>query len=121
MTEVIKEKSCKKNHLMKSSWNLGKTGTIRIPIKIKEQILEIARSIDDGEMTIFNEQASKNHETKKTETILSQDNISEVITILRHGITSKKQGGIYDSSNASPLKTQVNKALAILQDFLTDA
>jgi hypothetical protein len=121
MTKATKEKSCKKNHLMKSSWNLGKTGTIRIPIKIKEQILEIARSIDDGEMTISNGQANKNHKTKKTETILSQDNINEIITILRHGITSKKQGGIYNSSNASPLKTQVNKALAILQDFLTDA
>ncbi|MGL6340364.1 MAG: hypothetical protein ACRC80_14645 [Waterburya sp.] len=116
MTGTAKEKSSKKNHLIKSSWNLGKTGTIRIPIKIKEQILGIARSIDDGEMTVFNEGVNENRET-----ILSQDNIDEIIAILKHGITSKRRGGVYDSSNASPLKIQVNKALAILQEFSTDA
>jgi hypothetical protein len=116
MAETTREKSCKKNHLIKSSWNLGKTGTIRIPIKIKEQVLKIARSIDDGEMIVFNEEPTKNHET-----ILSQDNIDEIIAILKYGITSKKQGGIYDSSNASPLRIQVSKALAILQEFSTDA
>lgn len=121
MSGAIEEKSYKKNHLMKSSWNLGKTGTIRIPIKIKEQILEIARSIDDGQLTIFDGQTSENHKTKENKTILSQDNIDEIIAILKHGITQKKQGGIYNSSNASPLKTQVNKALAILQEFSYDA
>lgn len=30
-------------------WNLGRTRTIRVPIAIAEQLLEIARRIDSGE------------------------------------------------------------------------
>ena len=30
-------------------WNLGRTRTIRVPIAIADQLLEIARRIDEGE------------------------------------------------------------------------
>lgn len=131
----------KKSHLMKSSWNFGKTVTIRIPLAIKEQLLAIARHIDsNGKIVLSDKQvesstrntensqaillqdASINKELdipfsdnpKNVESILSQDALDEVIKILRHGITSKKQGGVYNSSNASTLKKEVIKALEIL-------
>ena len=31
-------------------WNLGRTRTIRVPIAIADQLLEIARRIDSGEV-----------------------------------------------------------------------
>jgi hypothetical protein len=34
---------------------------------------------------------------------------------LKNGITSKNQGGVYNSSNASTLKKEVVKVLAILE------
>lgn len=33
-----------------STWNHGKTKTIRVPIDLADRLLEIARAMDDGEM-----------------------------------------------------------------------
>lgn len=130
-----------KKHLMTSSWNLGKTTVIRIPEAIKKQVLGIARHIDQGGHVALtqpnqNNDSDKNSkvillqdkmkdkdgleipftdETKNPESILLQDNKEEIINILKHGITSKKQGGIYNSSNASTLKKEVIKVLEILE------
>ena len=131
----------KTKHLMKSSWNLGKTVTIRIPLAIKEQLLGIARHLDSGGKVVLSDRkhSEQNEEFAKTilsqvvlenkkselpftdseetsETILSQDTIEEIISILENGITSKKQGGVYNSSNASTLKKEVIKVLKILRD-----
>lgn len=130
-----------KKHLMTSSWNLGKTTVIRIPEAIKKQVLGIARHIDQGGHVALT-QASQNNdsdknskvillqdkmkdkngleipftdEIKNSESILLQDNREEIINILKHGITSKKQGGVYNSSNASTLKKEVIKVLEILE------
>lgn len=125
----------KKNHLMSSSWNLGKTATIRIPVVLKEELQGIARHIDNGgKVSLDNSKTVLSQDTiaknnleipfteapNNAETILSQDTVTNVINILRHGITSKKQGGVYDSSNASSLKKEVVKALAILEELVTD-
>ena len=34
--------------LFKSTWNLGKTKTIRVPIAISDLLVDIARTIDEG-------------------------------------------------------------------------
>jgi hypothetical protein len=110
----MKESNSQKNHLMKSSWNLGTTQTMRVPIAIKNRLMEIARHLDDGGTV----ELSHQRETallEKNENILSQDSIDKIISILQLGIISKKQGGLYDSSNATSLKKEVLKALEILQ------
>lgn len=43
--------------------------------------------------------------------------IAEIIGILKHGVTSKKQGGTYASNNAKSLREKVLNAIAILEDF----
>lgn len=131
----------KTKHLMKSSWNLGKTVTIRVPLAIKEQLLGIARHIDGNGKIVLSEQVKTNQnkkspetilsqdivessksvipfsdDLKHNETILSQDIIDEITNILKHGILSKKEGGIYNSSNATSLKKQVIKVLEILEN-----
>jgi hypothetical protein len=116
MIDTIKQKSQKKNHLMRSSWHLGKTCTIRIPIEIKDRLLDIAKHIDNGGYISLSDHKEISYDVKTTKTILSQHNIDNIITILRHGITSKKQGGVYNSSNANTLKQEVNKVLEILKD-----
>lgn len=137
--DMIKKQSNKKNHLMKSSWNLGKTQTMRVPMLLKDHLMEIARHIDEGGTVEFLDKnhlrsQPKNNKTilsqdiieddkseaiiekaKSSTVILSQDIIKEIIAILKHGITSKKQGGVYNSSNASTLKKEVIKVLAILE------
>ena len=130
-----------KEHLMTSSWNLGKTTVIRVPEAIKKQVLGIARHIDKGGhialtkleqdndsdknskvILLQDKMKDKNgleipftDEVKSSESILLQDNKEEIINILKQGITSKKQGGSYNSSNASTLKKEVIKVLEILE------
>lgn len=99
---------------MKSSWNLGKTQTMRVPILLKDRLMKIARHIDDGgTVELLNQKDQEKY--AKNESILSQDVIDKTISILQLGITSKKQGGLYQSSNANTLKKEVLKALEILQ------
>lgn len=139
------KKSSKKNHLMKSSWNLGKTETMRVPSLLKPHLMEIARHIDNGGTADLVDQNEFILESKNIETILSQENrennksdilfsevskssentlsqkiIEKVIIILKHGITSKKQGGVYQSSNANVLKQEVIKVLVILEELVSD-
>lgn len=102
---------------MRSSWHLGKTCTIRIPIEIKDQLLDIAKHIDSGGDIFLSDSQIENHNDELSKTILSQDNIENIITILKHGITPKKQGGVYNSSNANTLKQEVYKVLEILKSI----
>jgi len=45
---AINEKSLKNLKSYKPSWNYGRTRTIRVPIALADQVLEIARAIDEG-------------------------------------------------------------------------
>lgn len=38
-----------------SNWNTGKTGTIRVPLALHKQLLEIAHALDNGHEVIINE------------------------------------------------------------------
>ena len=112
---LANQKSIHKNHLIKSSWNSGATGTIRIPLALKDTILAIARELDEGKKVVTYYKENKNYDTDMSELILSQDNLGKVIEILTKSITSKKQGGIYQSGNANSTKKEVIKALEILE------
>ena len=41
--------------------------------------------------------------------------ISEVLRILKHGVTPKRQGGAYTSNNSKLLKEEVLKAIVVLE------
>lgn len=112
---IANQKSIHKNHLIKSSWNSGKTGTIRIPLIFKDKILAIARELDEGKEVSSYSKDEIHPKGEVNKTILSQDNLSEVIQILTTSITTKKQGGVYQSGNANSTKQEVIKALKILK------
>lgn len=74
----------------------------------------------------FGEQAKKRSITRADllEEIFSQKSfddevihgkISEALAILKHGITSKRQGGAYSSNNAKSLKEEVVRVIAVLE------
>ena len=107
-----------KSHLMKGSWNLGKTGTIRIPLKIKDQIISIARHLDDGGKIVLRNIGVNTYREKKAPPVLSQDDIEKAVAILKDGITSQKAGGSYQSGSSSKLKKKVIQALEILEHDL---
>lgn len=120
VTGIAGRKSSGKNHLMKSSWNLGKTATMRVPLVLKDDLNNIARHLDSGgKVSLLGSEVS-NQESNNYQNVLSQDSIKKVIDILEYGITSNKKGGIYSSSNAAILKKEVLKALAILQKSIFD-
>ena len=55
------------------------------------------------------------HEAKDNQVIHSK--IADIIGILKHGITPKKQGGLYASNSAKALKDEVIKAIALLEEL----
>ncbi len=125
------------NHLLKPKWKQGRTRTIRVPVVLAEQLLEIAHRLDSGEsldLTQDNGASGRSQpieltQDKKVEGSsqaidVTQDNISdlsrlkakhlEAITLLQNAITSKSKGGSYAANNATGIKRLVEQALALL-------
>ena len=70
------KKSKEKNHLMKSSWNAGKTATMRVPITLKKDLMYVARHLDKGgRINLVGD--------KDFENILSQEQKAKVVAFLR--------------------------------------
>lgn len=76
----------------------------------------------------FGEQSDKRHITRadlleeifsneKKDTQVIRGKIADIIGILQHGITPKKQGGLYASNSAKALKDEVVKAIALLEEL----
>lgn len=76
----------------------------------------------------FGEQADKQRITRADliEEIFSKEladsrvirgKIADIIGILKHGITPKKQGGLYASNSAKALKDEVINAIALLEEL----
>jgi hypothetical protein len=89
-------------HLLKPKWKSGATRTIRVPVTLADQLLELAHKLDQGE-----------------EIDLTQDNRSEeermaALALLRQAVTSKAKGGSYAGNNATAIKRLVEQALALL-------
>jgi hypothetical protein len=91
------------DHLIKPKWKSGKTRTIRVPIALADQLLAIARRLDDGETFELLQDKAPGNSTKE-----------KAIAILTEAITPKKQGGTYDSRYGSTVKAAVEKALEVL-------
>lgn len=82
----------------KPKWKSGKTTAIRIPEKIKDEVLEFARKLDEG--------------------VEEKDNsIAEVVEYLKMAILSKAEGGNFDGRKGGELRRKVVKAIAQLEEY----
>ena len=86
----------------KPKWRLGKTTAIRIPEKIKDEVLEFARKLD-GEVE---EKSNKN-----------QEELEEIIKQLKWAIHPKGEGGGYDGRKSKELQSRVKEAIARLESL----
>jgi hypothetical protein len=75
----------------KGSWQSGKTKTIRVPEALADDILELARRLDEGE----------DFESD------TDSNIDEVIEILRDALTLRANAG-------GAIKARIREALELL-------
>lgn len=126
------------DHLLKPKWKQGRTRTIRVPVALAEQLLEIAHRLDDGEsldLTQDNETRGSSSRFELTQdnvpegdgqpVDLTQDNKAELerikakqaqaIALLQNAITPKSKGGSYAANNATGIKRLVEQALALLR------
>ncbi len=127
------------DHLLKSKWKQGRTRTIRVPVVLAEQLLEIAHRLDECESLELTQDNGANDHSQSIE--LTQDNLVEdssqlieltqdngadlsrlkakeleAIALLQNAITSKSKGGSYAANNATGIKRLVELALALLQE-----
>jgi len=125
------------DHLLKPKWKQGRTRTIRVPVVLAEQLLEIAHRLDSGEsleMTQDNRANERGNSIELTQDKLAerssqlidvtQDNLTdlsrlkakqlEALALLQNAITPKSKGGSYAANNATGIKRLVEQALALL-------
>ena len=86
----------------KPKWKLGKTTAIRIPEKIKDEVLEFAKKLD-GEV-----------EEKSN---LKSSELAEVIKQLKWAIHPKGEGGGYDGRKSKELRSRIMEAIARLESL----
>ena len=84
----------------KPKWRLGKTVAIRVPLAIKDELIEIARKLDNGEK-----------ESSKSLLVVN------AIEKLREATTSKKDGGSYDGRKGRELKSKVLEVIEMLESI----
>ncbi len=66
----------------KATWKHGKTRTIRVPEVLAEQILDIARKLDEGLLPMTNwDEGLSPLPAQKTEAIIERDTESKVIDL----------------------------------------
>lgn len=86
-----------------SQWKCGKTKTIRVPIEIASLVMESAREFD-----------AMHYRAKLKEE--AADKVAEALEILKSALIPRKQGGIYESNHANPLRKEVLKAIALIEE-----
>lgn len=110
------------DHLLKPKWKSGQTRTIRVPVVLAEQLLDIAHHLDSGG-SIDLTQDNRREETSdsvdltqdiKTELEQLRSNQAQAITLLQNAITPRAKGGSYAANNATGIKRLVEQALALL-------
>ena len=97
------------DHLIKPKWRSGETKTIRVPVALTAQVLEIAHKLDEGELIDLSQD---NKADSKPMTAVPP----EALALLQNAITPKSKGGSYAANNATGIKRLVEQALALLQD-----
>lgn len=109
-------------HLLQPKWNLGRTRTIRVPVVLAEQLLDIAHHLDAGgsiDLTHDNklEETSKSvdlTQDNKAELEQLRSNQAQARALLQNAITPKSKGGSYAANNATGIKRLVEQAGALL-------
>ena len=111
------------DHLLKPKWKQGRTRTIRVPVALAEQLLEIAHKLDSGELLDLTQDNMPEGDGSPVE--LTQDKRAEVervrvnqakaIALLQNAITPKSKGGSYAANNATGIKRLVEQALTLLR------
>ncbi len=125
-------------HLLKPKWKSGQTRTIRVPVVLAEQLLEIAHRLDSGESLDLTQDNvtrgnSPNIDLKQDNRAkggagnsdVTQDNLRDLerikasqakaLALLQNAITPKSKGGSYAANNATGIKRLVDLALALLR------
>ena len=125
------------NHLLKPKWKSGHTRTIRVPVAMASQLLEIAHRLDEGESLDLTQDNGANTPVNSIELTqdkkpegsippidMTHDNITdwsrlkakqlEALALLQSAITPKSKGGSYAANNATGIKRLVEQALALL-------
>ncbi len=109
-------------HLLQPKWKSGQTRTIRVPVVLAEQLLEIAHRLDSGESIDLTR--DNNTEGGGNFVDLTQDKGAELeqikaegakaIALLQNAITPRAKGGNYAANNATGIKRLVEQAVALL-------
>jgi len=125
------------DHLLKPKWKQGRTRTIRVPVAMASQLLEIAHRLDEGEfleLTQDNRVKERGHSIELTHDNLAEGSLHpidvthdnktdlsrlkakqlEALALLQNAITPKSKGGSYAANNATGIKRLVEQALALL-------
>ncbi len=97
-------------HLIKPKWKTGQTKTIRVPVALVDQILEIAYELDNGANDL--KQVNTTLSQEKTE---SEEKLIHAIKLLESAITPKSKGGTYAANNATGIRKKVEAALELLK------
>jgi hypothetical protein len=94
-----------------SNWNSGKTGTIRVPLTLHKQVLELAHALDNGYEVIINEEATTDvlHIKRVAELVNEQVKMHERYKALAEVMLSYEQ-----RVNTSP---RWDKAVKLMEDI----
>ena len=110
-------------HLLQPKWKQGRTRTIRVPVVLADQLLDIAHHLDLGgsvDLTQDNKAQETNHSADLTQDIKSEleqlrSNQAQARALLQNAITPRQRGGSYAANNATGIKRLVEQALALLE------
>lgn len=90
-------------HLLQPKWKSGQTRTIRVPVVLAQELLDIAHKLDEGESLELTQDNGNKGEVQH-----------KAIALLKEAITPKAKGGSYAANNATGMRRLVEQALAVL-------
>ena len=113
------------DHLLKPKWKQGKTRTIRVPVVLAEQLLEIAHRLDEGkllELTQDNKTEGDSHSIGLTHDNKVEDSSHSID--VTHDKKTEDSENLIDliQDNAADLnrfKASQAQAIALLQNAIT--
>ena len=113
------------DHLLKPKWKQGRTRTIRVPVVLAEQLLEIAHRLDSGEsldLTQDNETQVNSHSFFMTQDNRAEDN-SRFFELTQDNNTSGSGSHIEltqdNKTDLEQIRVNQAQAIALLQSAIT--
>lgn len=93
----------------KGEWKSGKTKGVKLPEKLVDEIVAIARAIDDGkEIKIIGNDSVTKSKNLQNETVTESKRVEEAAAILTEALTLKPNAG-------GAIKIKIKEALKVLQ------